>query len=81
MSGPARETSPAFRICATCRHLDVVEQGREFAAIVDTEYAVFCCRKLGTTTREDYLMAPVPADLPAERPPSCSYWEAFEPCR
>ena len=79
MSGPAWKTSPAFRICATCRYLDLVEQGREFATIVDTEYAVFRCRKLGTTTREDYLMAPVPTELPAERPPICAHWEAFAP--
>ena len=32
------------RICALCKHLEVVETGREFPAIADTEYAVFRCR-------------------------------------
>lgn len=73
-----RETPPEFRICATCRHLEVLEQGREFASIVDTEYAVFRCARLGTVTREDYLMAPVPTELPAERPPACPFWEGHE---
>ncbi|MHB2017104.1 MAG: hypothetical protein ACYCW6_09185 [Candidatus Xenobia bacterium] len=66
-----------FRICATCRHLEVVEQGREFAAIADTEYTVFRCGKLGWTTREDYLMAPPSDNLPSSEAFDCPHWEEY----
>ncbi len=68
----------SFRICATCRHLRVVEQRREFEQIIDTEYVVFHCDAFGVTTREDFLMAPPVSDLPDRdsRPP-CPRWEAI----
>lgn len=66
----------AFRICATCRHLEVLEQGRAFEMIVDTEFMRFRCGVLGTTGREDYLMAPVETELPAEAPRGCPHWAA-----
>ena len=64
-----------FRVCATCRHLEVHEQGREFPAIADTEFMVFHCRLLGWTTREDYLMAKVEHALPAAPTHECPHWE------
>ena len=64
----------AFRICATCRHLEIIEQGRAFEMIVDTEFMRFRCAVLGTTGREDYLMAPVETELPAEAPAGCRHW-------
>ena len=44
------------RICALCRHLEVVASGQEFPGIADTEFMVFRCRVFGWSTREDYLM-------------------------
>lgn len=69
-------TRLSFRICATCRHLEIVEQQREFPVIIDTEYIVFHCSILDWTTREDYLMAPIPAELPRPVDPlfDCPYW-------
>jgi hypothetical protein len=67
-----------FRICATCRHLEILEQGREFAAIADTEFIRFRCRKLGLSGREDYLMAAVQETLPDPgETPECPHWEAW----
>lgn len=68
------DTRDAFRICATCRHLEVLEQGRTFAMIVDTEFMRFRCAVSGATGREDYLMAPVETELPSEAPKGCRYW-------
>lgn len=65
------------RICALCRNLEIVEQGREFEQIADTEYAVFRCRALGWTTREDYLMAPVQGDLGESKPFDCPLFEPW----
>jgi hypothetical protein len=66
-----------WKICALCRHLEVVEQGREFPRIADTEYLVFRCRVLGWTTREDYLMAPVEKEIQEPRPFDCPHWEMW----
>jgi len=66
-----------FRICATCRNLEVLDQGREFAQIADTEYLTFRCRRLNVTGREDYLMASIPRELPEEVPRQCPYWEPW----
>lgn len=69
----------AFRICATCRNLEVVEHRREFESIADTEYIVFRCRVLGWTAREDYLMAPTVTEIPAEPEIfDCPHWAAHE---
>jgi hypothetical protein len=66
----------AFRICATCRNLDVLEEGREFEKIADSAYVVFSCKVLGWKTREDYLMAPVPTSLPGSAETfECPHWE------
>ncbi|MCL5036503.1 MAG: hypothetical protein M1269_05210 [Chloroflexi bacterium] len=66
------------RICATCRHLKVLETGREFAAIIDTEYTLFSCSKLGWETKEFYLMK-TDIDI-AEYTSSqeeCPHWEPW----
>lgn len=75
-----------FRICATCRNLEILEHGREFADIADTEFVRFRCRVLGISGREDYLMAAVEERLPAAAPSQCPFWEGAgrrtdDPCR
>lgn len=77
MAGPM-EPSDEWKICALCRHLETIGQGREFERIADTEYLVFRCRKLGVTTREDYLMAPVSETLDRPERPVCPYWEPWD---
>jgi hypothetical protein len=68
----------AFRnICATCRHLNVEETGREFDKIIDTEYTKFSCRVLGWKTREFYLMAPADKDISSMKPQICEFWEPW----
>jgi len=71
-------TRDAFRICATCRHLEVLEQGRAFPQIVDTEFMRFRCAVLGISGREDYLMAPVEETLPTDPPATCPHWTAHD---
>lgn len=62
-------------LCATCRHLKILEVGREFEKILDTEYTLFRCAVLGWETKEFYLMAPV-GDPSAETPSRiCEFWE------
>ncbi len=66
-----------FKICALCRHLEVVEQGREFEQIADTEYVKFRCKVLGWTSRDDYLMDSDPStSLKEPEPFECPHWEA-----
>jgi len=65
----------AFRICATCRHFEVLEEGVEFPGIADTEFIRFRCRLLGLVGREDYLMEPVEKCLPADGGATCPHWE------
>lgn len=67
------------RICALCRHLEVVESGREFEGIADTEYMVFRCGVLGWTTREDYLMQSDPAASLGKPDDDfdCPHWEGW----
>lgn len=67
-----------WKICALCRHLETVDEGREFEKIADTEYMVFRCRKLGWTTREDYLMKPVGESLEKPEPFHCPHWEPWD---
>lgn len=76
-----KKLDDAWKICALCRHLETVEQGREFPGIVDTEYLVFRCRRLGWKHREDYLMEPVREDLEPVDPAGCPYWEPWEEVR
>lgn len=67
------------KICALCRNLQVVDSGREFEQIADTEYMVFRCRVLGWTSREDYLMDSDPAALLLEKdePFDCPRFEPW----
>lgn len=69
------------RICALCRHLQLVDSGREFASMPDTEYAVFRCRIFGWSTRDDYLMdSPdtIQQKFAAQEPFDCERWEACD---
>jgi len=69
----------AIKICATCKHLKVIDQGREFDRIIDTEYTLFECDRLKKRTKEYYLMAPVREQLDiddSENP--CPFWEPWK---
>jgi hypothetical protein len=70
------ESNPFENICATCRHLRIVETGREFEKIIDTEYTTFSCSALGWKTREFYLMAPVKEEF-EQNEFHCELWEAW----
>jgi hypothetical protein len=67
-----------MKTCATCRHLKVVEQGREFELILDTEYTLFQCGVLNWKKKEFYLMAPVPRELDDTGDTACEYWEYWK---
>jgi hypothetical protein len=71
-----------FRICALCRNLELVEQGREFPQLADTEYAVFRCRIFGWSTRDDYMMESpesIQARFARQEEFDCERWEAHPP--
>ncbi|MBS2038819.1 hypothetical protein JST97_27810 [bacterium] len=68
------------RICALCKHLEMIDCGREFPAIADTEYAVFRCKIFGWSNREDYLMDSEPAQKFAKQEAfDCERWEGWTP--
>lgn len=58
----------------------MIESGREFPGIADTEFAVFRCGVFGWTTREDYLMDSEPAQSFAKQETfDCPRWEGCDP--
>ena len=65
-------------LCATFKHLDVLETGREFDRIVDTEFTHFNCKMLGWKKKEFYLMAPVEKELKTDVR-ICEFWEEWNP--
>lgn len=67
-----------IKTCATCRHLTVLEQGREFEMILDTEYTLFQCAVLKWEKKEFYLMAPVEKELRCMDDDVCDYWEYWK---
>lgn len=77
-SGEIRKPSRFPRICATCLHLTAEETGREFPGIIDTEYTIFSCNKLGWKTKEFYLMKP-PEDILEDTSNyhECPFWEPW----
>ncbi len=66
-------------ICATCKHLKVLETSREFEKIIDTEYTLFSCAILGWKKKEFYLMAPVKEELGEQSSYRCPFWEEWTP--
>ena len=67
------------KICATCKHLKPLEEGREFEKIIDTEYTIFTCEVLGWKTKEFYLMAPIGDIFASMRDyKECPYWEYWD---
>ena len=71
--------SDPFRICALCRHFQVLESEREFPQIADSAYVKYGCAKLGWESREDYLMTSDPTGEYQAKPNEnfdCPHWEA-----
>lgn len=68
----------SVKICATCRHLKVLDQGREFELIIDTEYTLFGCDLLKWKKKEFYLMAPVEENLEDDSDRVCPFWEEWK---
>lgn len=69
-----------FKICALCRHFQVLESKREFPQIADSAYVKYSCAKLGWERREDYLMSSEPATDYVPNPQEgfdCPYWEGW----
>ncbi len=68
-----------WKICALCRNLEVLEQGREFEQIADTEFIVFRCKVFNWTSREDFLMKPPSGKLDETEPPfDCPHFEPWK---
>jgi hypothetical protein len=68
-----------IKLCANCRHLKVLDQGREFEFIIDTEYTLFECDLVKKKVKEFYLMAPVNEQLNVEDPENaCPGWELWK---
>ncbi len=65
-------------ICITCKYFIEEESGFEFENILDTEYAIFKCQKLGKKSRDDFLMAPIPDEIEIPKLDKCPYWEFWD---
>ena len=65
-------------ICITCKYFIEEESGFEFENILDTEYAIFKCQKLGKKSRDDFLMAPIPDEIEIPKMDKCPYWEFWD---
>ena len=65
-------------ICITCKYFIEEERGFEFENILDTEYAIFKCQKLGKKSRDDFLMAPIPDEIEIPKLDKCPYWEFWD---
>jgi hypothetical protein len=66
------------KICATCKHLKIIDQGREFEFIADTEFTLFECQIFKVNKKEFYLMAPVEEELKESSETCCEFWEDWK---
>lgn len=72
----------SFRICALCKHFQVLEHQREFPYIVDSDYITYECAIVKDKKREDYLMDSDPMKSYQPHPEQgfdCPFWEPFQP--
>lgn len=60
--------------CVNCKYFQIIERGREFEKIADTEFIVYKCNKLKQISKEYYLMFPLHYREPLKRE-VCPYWE------
>lgn len=67
----------ALKTCATCRHLDIAEEGYEVPGLLDTAYLKTRCPILGWEIKEYYLL-PSPSDREPREPLECPFWEYWE---
>lgn len=72
------DSDQVWRICALCRHLEVIESGQDIPGLLDSEYNIYRCAKLNITSRENYLLLPVEPELSKPKPVVCPYWEAWQ---
>lgn len=66
-----------IKVCANCRHFDVVEEGYDIARIEDMKYMVSGCKRLGWKVKENYLFR-VQTELRGGAGGRCPYWEPWE---
>lgn len=67
----------AYEICATCKQLEIIEKGREFPMIIDTEYYIFKCSVLGWQKKESPLMTTFNGEI-IDTKKECPYWKSWE---
>ena len=69
-------------LCITCKHFLLINQGREFESIVDTEYMQFKCDIFGDITEKEYYLMDYPKDVEVieniPEPKICEFWEEWE---
>ena len=67
-----------WKVCALCRFLQVLDQGQEIEEVLDTEYNLFYCARLGEVRYESSLMVPADEDIAdSGREARCPYWEPW----
>lgn len=73
---------PIIKVCLTCRHLEVVEEGQAVEGLAETAYVRYRCRKYGGETTE-YPQFPEESvgriEIDGERPKECPGWEQWMP--
>lgn len=67
------------KLCVTCRHFILVEEGREFENIADTQYQQYRCRCFGRKTKKEYFLMSLPQDtLAVQEETLCEFWEDWK---
>ncbi len=74
----AQMPEEGWKICALCRNFEVLQQGREFEQIADTEYIVYRCKIYNWTGREDFLMKPPTGRVDEDKPFDCPHFEPWK---
>ncbi|MBI2251747.1 MAG: hypothetical protein HYU63_03170 [Armatimonadetes bacterium] len=66
------------KICAACKHLLLLDKGREFEKILDTEYLHFKCKIFNWEVKENYLMLDISNPLKKYKEKICEFWEPWD---
>lgn len=65
-----------IKVCANCRHFDVLGEGYDIARIENLRYMVSSCGRLGWKVKENYLFR-VQTELNGGGG-QCPFWELWE---
>jgi len=66
-----------FKVCATCGYLELLDSGREFPLILDTDFYKYRCNYTGETVTEWPLMKTFNGIIEDDNKKECPYWKPW----